>query len=105
MSVTMMSRLMLNLHRTAPGRGVVESTTTRHRDYMISSGFGFRHITADAEPHRTGAGTLAAVGLEFELEGGSRSDFTAAHTDSVGTSGGSAVLSSVEDKSTAPEKR
>ena len=102
MSVTMMSRVMLNLHRSAPGRMAVDSTTTRRHGYMISSGFGFRHITADADPPRSGADTLAAIGLEFELESGSRSGFTGEFTDSVGTSSSRGVA--VKGKGKAPDK-
>lgn len=48
----MMSRLMLNLHRSAPSTDIIDSTTL-DEEYMMSTGFGFGRATADDEGRRT----------------------------------------------------
>ena len=48
----MMSRLMLNLHRSAPSTDLIDSTTL-DEEYMMSTGFGFGRATADDGARRT----------------------------------------------------
>lgn len=65
-SVSMMSRLMLNLHRSAPGGRVSLSgaTDAGAGEYMMSTGFGFAGATEDASGESSAATSGGGAGIE-----------------------------------------